>query len=159
KGCLSYVVRAGGDALVVDPSRHVESYVSFAAGLGARIVHVLDTHVHADHVSGGPALAALVGAPYSVAAGDEFELAHRVEPLDERTALRLGGASGVEVRVLRTPGHTPGSTSYLVGDRHLLTGDTLFVAGVGRPDLGGHVVEWGRDLFRTLRERLASLPA
>jgi glyoxylase-like metal-dependent hydrolase (beta-lactamase superfamily II) len=60
---------------------------------------------------------------------------------------------------MATPGHTPGSTSYLVGRRHLLTGDTIFVRSVGRPDLGGQVEEWGRALFDTLRKRLAGLPA
>ena len=59
---------------------------------------------------------------------------------------------------MATPGHTPGSSSYLVGRRHLLTGDTIFVKSVGRPDLGGHVVEWGRALFHTLRDRLATVP-
>lgn len=70
KGCLSYVVRAGADALVVDPSRHVGWYEGFVQGLGARIVSVLDTHVHADHVSGGPELATRSGASYFVSAGD-----------------------------------------------------------------------------------------
>ncbi|HUG54640.1 MAG TPA: MBL fold metallo-hydrolase [Vicinamibacteria bacterium] len=160
KGCLSYVIRSGDEAVVVDPSRRVEWYESFVAGRGARIVRVLDTHVQADHVSGGPALAARLGVPYSVAADEGFELGHPVAPLSDGQELRLGGLGGVgiEVKVLKTPGHTPGSTSYLVGGRYLLTGDTLFVAGVGRPDLGGHVEAWGRALFQTLTERLAALP-
>jgi len=160
KGCLSYVVRSGRDAIVVDPSRDAVWYARFVRRLGAAIVRVLDTHVHADHLSGGPALAARSGAPYFVSAGTGFELRHAVEPLADGQALRLGGEAGVtlEVRIMATPGHTPGSTSYLVGRRHLLTGDTMFVKSVGRPDLGGHVVEWGRALFHTLQERLATLP-
>jgi glyoxylase-like metal-dependent hydrolase (beta-lactamase superfamily II) len=160
KGCLSYVARAGRDAVVVDPSRDVGWYERFVRQLGAAIVRVLDTHVHADHLSGGPALAARSGAPYSVAAGEGFELRHAVEPLADGQELGLGGGAGgrLTIRIVATPGHTPGSTSYLLGRRHLLTGDTMFVRSVGRPDLGGHVVEWGRALFHTLRERLAALP-
>jgi glyoxylase-like metal-dependent hydrolase (beta-lactamase superfamily II) len=95
-----------------------------------------------------------------VAAGPEFELSQPVTPLTDGETLRLGGEEGIsiEVRVMSTPGHTPGSTCYLVDGRYLLTGDTLFVASVGRPDLGGHVVEWGRVLFETLNRRLADLP-
>ncbi len=160
KGCLSYVIASGGEAVVVDPSRHVEWYQGFAKQLGARVVHVLDTHVHADHVSGGPELARRLGVPYSVSAGEGFGLRHAVTPLADGQRIRIGGERGVaiEVRAIRTPGHTPGSTSFLVDGRYLLTGDTLFVSSVGRPDLGGHVEEWGRDLFVTLRERLADLP-
>lgn len=160
KGCLSYVVRAGGEAVVVDPSRRASWYAAFVASLGARIVRVLDTHVHADHVSGGPALAAAAGAAYHVDAGGGLELRHAVAPLRDGERVLLGGAGGValEVRSLRTPGHTPGSTSFLVADRYLLSGDTLFVASVGRPDLGGHVEAWGRELFESLTERLAVLP-
>jgi glyoxylase-like metal-dependent hydrolase (beta-lactamase superfamily II)/rhodanese-related sulfurtransferase len=160
KACLSYVLVSGGEAVVVDPSRHVEWYEAFVAERGARVVRVLDTHVHADHVSGGPALARRLGVPYYVAAGAGFELAQPVTPLADGETVRLGGDKGVsiEVRVMSTPGHTPGSTSYLVDGRYLLTGDTLFVASVGRPDLGGHVVEWGRALFDTLNRRLADLP-
>lgn len=161
KACLSYVIVAGREAVVVDPSRHVEWYEGFAAGQGARIVRVLDTHVHADHVSGGPALVRKLGVPYFVVAGAGFELSQPVTPLADGEVIRLGGEKGVaiEVRVMSTPGHTPGSTSFLVDGHYLLTGDTLFVASVGRPDLGGHVVEWGRDLFDSLKRRLADLPA
>ncbi len=160
KGCLSYVVRAGRDAIVVDPSRDVPWYEAFVRGLGAAIVRVLDTHVHADHLSGGPVLAARSGAPYFVMAGEDFDLRHSVERLEDGQELPLGGrgAARLRVRVMTTPGHTPGSSSYLVGRQHLLTGDTIFVKSVGRPDLGGHVTEWGRALFHTLRERLATLP-
>jgi glyoxylase-like metal-dependent hydrolase (beta-lactamase superfamily II) len=160
KACLSYVLVSGGEAVVVDPSRRAEWYQRFVAGRGARIVRVLDTHVHADHVSGGPALAHALGVPYSVSAGEGFELKLPVTPLADGETIHLGGAAGVsmEVRVLGTPGHTPGSNSFLVDGRCLLTGDTLFVQGVGRPDLGGHAVEWGRALHDTLTRRLADLP-
>jgi glyoxylase-like metal-dependent hydrolase (beta-lactamase superfamily II)/rhodanese-related sulfurtransferase len=160
KGCLSYVVRAGDEAIVVDPSRDTDQYEAFLDRIGARPVRVLDTHVHADHVSGGSLLAAKHRIPYTVAAGDDFDLDKDVVPLADGAEIRLGGVKGVTVVVqaVRTPGHTPGSTSYLVGGKYLLSGDTLFVRSVGRPDLGGQVVSWGRALFHTLRERLASLP-
>lgn len=162
KGCLSYVVIAGGEAAVVDPSRFPALYEGLVAERGARIVEILETHVHADHLSGGPALAKRTGARYRVlaGAGPEPDVGVPIEPIGESAAIRLGGEGGVtvEARALRTPGHTPGSVSYLVGGRHLLSGDTLFVRGVGRPDLGGHVEEWGRMLHRTLREVVAGLP-
>ena len=159
KGCLSYVVAARGEAVVVDPSKAIGWFESFACQHDLRITRVLDTHIHADHVSGGPALSARLGVPYSVCAGEGFELRHPVTPLADKQVLRLGGGGGVTVEVcaMRTPGHTPGSTSYLVGGRYLLTGDTLFAGGVGRPDLGGHAVQWGRELFATLTGRLAPL--
>lgn len=149
KGCLSYVVIAGGEAAVIDASRHVSEYERLAAERGARIVRVLDTHVHADHLSGSAALARTSGAT-------------RILPGAPSGAgtFRLGGAAGVpiETRVLETPGHTPSSTSYLIAGRWLISGDTLFVSGIGRPDLGGHAEEWGRMLFRTLHGPIAALP-
>lgn len=162
KGCLSYAVIAGGEAAIVDPSRFPEVYEAFVAERGARIVEILETHVHADHLSGGPVLARRTGARYRVVSGTGREptVGVQIEPLEGTTRLRIGGKGGVtlEARALPTPGHTPGSISYLVDGRHLLSGDTLFVQGVGRPDLGGHVEEWGRMLHRTLREVVAGLP-
>lgn len=162
KGCLSYAVVAGGEAAIVDPSRFVEVYEAFARERGVRIVEVLETHVHADHLSGGAALARRSGARYRVVngAGSEPELDIPVTRLEDGAEIQLGGAGGVTIaaRVLRTPGHTPGSTSYLVGGRYLLSGDTIFVQGVGRPDLGGHLESWGRQLHRTLTEVVARLP-
>lgn len=160
KGCLSYLVCAGGEAVVIDPMKNIDWFDAFARSRGVRIIRVIDTHIHADHVSGGPALSAKLGVPYSVSAGEGFELRQPIAPLEDGQVLQVGGPAGVtiEVRVMRTPGHTPGSTSFLVDGRYLLSGDTVFVAGVGRPDLGGHIVEWGQALFTTLTERLASLP-
>jgi glyoxylase-like metal-dependent hydrolase (beta-lactamase superfamily II) len=159
KGCLSYVLVCRGEAVVVDPARQVDWYSAFVRARDARLARVLDTHVHADHVSGGPALAAAHGAPYFVSAGPGAPVNHAVTALADGERLRLGGDGGVtlEVKLIESPGHTPGSTCYLVGERWLLTGDTLFVGGVGRPDLGGQVDPWGRALFRTLRARLAAL--
>jgi glyoxylase-like metal-dependent hydrolase (beta-lactamase superfamily II) len=105
-------------------------------------VRVLDTHVHADHLSGGPELAASAGAPYSV------------DALADGETIFLGKS---KIRVLAAPGHTPGSVMFLADDRFLLSGDTLFVSGVGRPDLGGHAAVWARDLFATLRDKIGPL--
>ena len=158
KGCLSYVIVSGREAVVVDPSRQVDRYLELVRARDARVVQVLDTHVHADHVSGGPALAARAAAPYFVNAGRGFDLMLPVTPLRDGDVIGLDGGATVEVRLLATPGHTPGSTSILLSGRYLLSGDTLFVSSVGRPDLGGHVVEWGRALFHTLHDRIATLP-
>ena len=161
RGCLSYVIRAGEAAAVVDPSRHVERYESFVQALGARIALVLDSHVHADHLSGGAVLAARSKAPYFAGASDACALHGRVTapPADGRLLLAPSpDAAPLELAMLATPGHTPDALSYLVGGRYLLSGDTLFVGGVGRPDLGDHALAWGRELFRTLHERLAHLP-
>lgn len=154
KGCLSYAIISAGEAVVVDPSRAIDVYDSFLARSGARLAYVLDTHVHADHISGGPVLAARRGANYFVSAGADFDLRRRTDSLQDSDEVRCGKT---QLRVVAAPGHTPGSMCYLVADRYLMSGDTLFTKSVGRPDLGGHVIEWSRDLFQTLRERIAWL--
>lgn len=154
KGCLSYVILSCGEAVIIDASRAIEIYESFLAGANARLAYVLDTHVHADHISGGPALAARSGAPYFVRGGSGFDLQQRTRSLKDNDELQLGKTS---IRVLATPGHTPGSVCYLLANHYLLSGDTLFKTAVGRPDLGGNVIEWSEDLFRTLHERIAPL--
>jgi glyoxylase-like metal-dependent hydrolase (beta-lactamase superfamily II)/rhodanese-related sulfurtransferase len=143
KGCLSYLVRAGEEAVVIDPSRQVDFYQAFARGLGARIVRVLDTHIHADHVSGGAALARRTGASYFVPA-----VAPRLDPKG------LPDAAALRAEVVATPGHTPESVCYLIAGRYLFTGDTLFSDGIGRPDLGNQLQQWGRELYRSIHERL-----
>jgi glyoxylase-like metal-dependent hydrolase (beta-lactamase superfamily II)/rhodanese-related sulfurtransferase len=154
KGCLSYVVACAGHAVVVDPSRNITFYEKLTDRLHVKIIAVLETHVHADHVSGGPELAARQQAAYVVNGGSEFDMKYSATTMRDGNTLTLGD---VQIRVLETPGHTPGSVCYLVSERYLISGDTLFTTSVGRPDLGGRTADWARSLYRTLREKLGVL--
>lgn len=158
KACLSYVIGVPGQGcVVVDPARVPETYLGLAEEHGMRIRHVVDTHVHADHVSGGPALAEQVGAEYHLPpedAGGVVPFPNR--PLHDGDVLDLGGAT-VRTMTMHLPGHTPGTTALLVNDRLLLSGDTVFVRGLGRPDLTGQAEQLARDLFRSVHERLEPL--
>ncbi|NGP45585.1 MBL fold metallo-hydrolase [Bacillaceae bacterium SIJ1] len=157
KGCLSYMVVADGKAVVVDAARMTEVYEAFAEEQGVEITHVIDTHLHADHISGGRSLAAKTGATYLLPEGDAGEVTYSFTPLEEGKDIQLG-SSAVTVRPMHSPGHTPGSTSLMVDDRFILTGDILFLASIGRPDLAGKAEAWADNLYTTLQEKLMSLP-
>lgn len=163
-GCASYVVgcEAEGVAAVVDPDRDVQKYLDAAAGRGLTITHIIETHLHADHVSGNTELAARTGAKIYVYADAGAEFPH--EPLKHQDVLKLGN---IHLHILFTPGHTPDSVTVLVADTTrsdqpwmALTGDTLFVGDIGRPDLVG--VEAARGLagsmYETLHELVLPLP-
>ena len=153
KGCLSYVVASGGEAMVVDPSSDVGRYLDIAAANGWRVTHVLDTHLHADHVSGARTLAAVAGAALHLSAADPLQFGFTA--LADRDRLELGAAA---VEVLATPGHTLGSVVVDLDGRALLTGDTLFVDGVGRPDLADAAREYADELHRSLHSTLEGRP-
>jgi len=157
KRCLSYFIASAGQAVAVDPARHLAWYTALAQSSGASITGVLDTHLHADHLSGGPGLAQSLGISYYIRLDDMAGARFSYAALDDGARLRLG-SSIVEIITMHTPGHTPGSTSVLIDGRYLLTGDTLFVNHVGRPDLGAKGEEWAQLLYRTLFERMAALP-
>ena len=148
KGCLSYLVGAGDEAFVVDPSLEVDRYVSLARAEGWRITRVFDTHLHADHLSGARAVAAATGASLHLSPFDAFEF--DFVPLGEADRFTLAGDLDVDVAVVHTPGHTQGSVVLLVGDEALLSGDTLFVDSVGRPDLAERAEEFAHLLHRSL---------
>jgi hydroxyacylglutathione hydrolase len=162
-GCAAYLFGCGtlGKCAVVDAHEEdVDAYAAFAASKGMQITHVLDTHVHADHRSGGPALAKKVGAPYCL--HESADVALPFEPLREGQELDLGNT---KVKVLHTPGHTPESVCLVVTDLRrgngpwfVLTGDTLFVGAVGRPDLPGKARENASELFESIQEKLLTLP-
>jgi glyoxylase-like metal-dependent hydrolase (beta-lactamase superfamily II)/rhodanese-related sulfurtransferase len=157
RGCLSYIVAGGEDAVVVDPHRGLDTYRALLDRERLRLRAVFDTHLHADHVSGGPALARDGGVGYHASPRDFEDATVPVEAVVPGRPVRIGRLEVLPLVPLATPGHTPGSTSLLVGDALLLTGDTLFVDDVGRPDLGGQAATWARDLHRTLHERLQPL--
>jgi len=156
KGCLSYVVGAGDQAVVVDPSVDVWAYTRVADEHGWKIVRVFDTHLHADHLSGARPLAAATGASIHLNPADTFEFDY--EALSDGDAFELPGGVSFRVAAMHTPGHTRGSTVYLVGDRAVLAGDTLFVESVGRPDLADRAEEFAHNLYRSLHDKVLSLP-
>ena len=141
-GCLSYLIGCGqaGRAIVVDPGRdRVHEYLRLARRRGLKITHVVETHTHADHISGNRDLAAATSAAIFVHAAAGFAFDH--ERLSDGDEIRVGN---IRLTVGHTPGHTPDSICLLVTDLErgpepwfVLTGDTLFVGSVGRPDLGG----------------------
>lgn len=158
-GCLAYAVVSGGDALVVDPLRaFTDRYAADVAALDAEITHVLDTHVHADHVSGIRELAAATGARPIVPAGaTDLGLTFEAETVADGETIAIGDT---DVEVLATPGHTTDAVS-LVVDGTLLSGDSLFLDGVPRPDLQfgtAAAEELAGELYDTLTDRLAGLP-
>ena len=133
KGCLSYLIASNStkECFIVDPSQFVEEYTEVAKEIGFTIKGVIETHVHADHLSGARALAELTKARYYVSSTDlnaKVDFAD-LNGIDE---LRIGNNS---IKIIKTPGHTDGSVCLLVNNKALLTGDTLFLEGVGRPDL------------------------
>jgi len=161
RGCLSYLLLAGDRALVVDPAPDPDFYLELADELGGRITDVFDTHLHADHLSGARALSERAGAALRLPVG---ALERGVAYADEVTALADGDTvplGGVEVRALALPGHTTDMTGLLLADRALVSGDSLFVDGLARPDLqqvdpaGARAM--ARQLHATLHERVLAL--
>jgi len=135
KGCLGYLVgsKRAGEAALVDVTRATDEFLDAAAERGLEVTKILDTHIHADHISGGRRLADRLDVPYHLGApaatrDPQFEF----DPVEPNDTVELGD---IEIKAVHTPGHTTGMTSYLVDNEALLTGDTLFVESIGRTEL------------------------
>ena len=155
-GCASYLVADGGEAAVIDPKWDVEDYLALADEHGFAITHILETHNHADHVSGNGRLQKATGAQVRVpaAAGVAFE--H--EPMADGDSVTVGD---VTISALATPGHRPEHTAYVISDAArggeaglVVTGDSLFVGDVARPDLAVEPKEGARELYASLHRLL-----
>jgi hydroxyacylglutathione hydrolase len=162
---LSYFFGCGtkGKSMAVDVVSGDEAwFIEEAKKANVTINYVIDTHVHADHYSGGRKLAQMVGAPYCLHESDRGLVKFNFEPLSDGQSLNLGN---VNVEVLHTPGHTPDSICLLVTDMRrgelpwfVVTGDTLFVGSTGRPDLLGREREMAAQLYDSLHSKLLHLP-
>ena len=159
-GCASYLIgdEEAGAAVLVDPAYAIEQYLDECRRRGVELVAVLETHTHADHVSGHGRLALELGLPVRVHSAAEASFAH--DPLEDGTEVEVGE---VVIRTLHTPGHRPEHCAFVVIDRAragepwlVLTGDSLFVGDVARPDLAVEALEGAEGLFHSLR-RLAEL--
>ncbi|RKQ34020.1 MBL fold metallo-hydrolase [Oceanobacillus halophilus] len=165
KGCLSYMVISENEAAIIDAVRFTDVFINFAKEKGVEIKHVFDTHLHADHISGGRHIAAETGATYYLPPKDAGEVVYEYTALTDGLTVQIGSAK-IEVNALYSPGHTIGSTSFVIDNKFLLTGDILFIDSIGRPDLAGLADDWVGDLretlytrYRKLAEDLIVLPA
>lgn len=157
-GCATYAKAIAVDVVAGDE----EWFIEEARKAGVKITHVIDTHLHADHYSGGRKLAQMLGTSYCLHESAEGHVKFDFDPLRDGQKLDLGN---VQVEVLHTPGHTPDSVCLLVTDLRrggapwfVVTGDTLFVGAVGRPDLAGKEREMAAQLHDSLHARLLGLP-
>jgi glyoxylase-like metal-dependent hydrolase (beta-lactamase superfamily II) len=161
KGSLSYILASDGDAVIVDPGRHLARYDAELAGLGVTPAAVVDTHVHADYVSGARAAADRWKVPYflhpddAVSPYDSRPGKLAFQPLREGDTIAFGHAT---LRAVHVPGHTLGSIALVADDGLALTGDFLFVRSMGRPDLGGKSEAWARLLWQSLERVRQSWP-
>jgi len=155
KGCLSYVIGAGQSAVVIDPSLNTALYQEIALTHGWTISYIVDTHLHADHISGARQLRDVTKATLYLSPHDPFSF--DFEPLSDAQQLELTSGVSLKVSAVSVPGHTEGSTMYKLGSSAVFTGDTLFLESVGRPDLAEQAESFAHNLFASLHGRILPL--
>lgn len=156
KGCLSYMVISDGEAAIIDATRMTDVFLDFAKEKNTTIKHILDTHLHADHISGGRKIAEITNATYWLPPKDAEEVVFNYQSLEDGNIITVGNTE-INIDALYSPGHTIGSTSFVVDKKYLLSGDILFIDSIGRPDLAGLAEDWVGDLRETLYKRYKEL--
>lgn len=166
RGCLSHVLISGGQAAIIDPLRHTDKYMDLLKEKGADLTLILDTHAHADHVSGAPVLAEATDAPYYLHPYDGIHPFDILPPKITFNMLADGATFTVgelTIKAIHAPGHTLGQVTFLVtapdGEQFFFSGDTIFLDSFGRPDLGGQGEKWApivyETLFKIVKEQVA----
>ncbi|MEE6450230.1 MBL fold metallo-hydrolase [Gottfriedia acidiceleris] len=156
KGCLSYMVISNNEAAIIDSTRMTDIYLDFANTKSAKITNVFDTHLHADHISGGRKIAEMTGATYWLPPKDAKEVTFEYSPLEDGNKVMIG-ETAISIEAIYSPGHTIGSTSFVIDEKFLLSGDILFIDSIGRPDLAGMAEDWVGDLRETLYKKYRNL--
>lgn len=156
KASCNYGLIYQGEMVIFDPSRNYDFYKSFAKKRHAKIVRAFETHLQADYISGSKQIANETGAEIMAHVGDFGEASFLYSKVHDGESFTMGG-NGPMVKVMHSPGHTPGSTSYIIDDKYFISGDTIFIHSIGRPDLGGKAKEWSAMLYDTLTNKVQSL--
>ncbi len=148
KGSCSYGLVYNQEMMLFDPSRNADFYLDFAEQKGCTIVKTVETHLQADYIAGSRMISEKSGAQFYANDGD-FAGA-KLDYIKMQDGDQIGFDGGPSVLVLFTPGHTPGSTMFVIDQRYVISGDIIFIKSIGRPDLGGKVDEWSGILFNTI---------
>ena len=156
KASCSYGLLYEDEMAVFDPSRNVEFYQSFAQQNGCKIVKTFETHLQADYISGSKQISSDAGAEIIGNHNDFKDATFSYHDAGDQEVFTFS-KGGPEIRAIHMPGHTPGSTSYMIDNKYVVTGDMVFILSIGRPDLGGKAEEWSKLLYNTLKTKIADL--
>ncbi|PID72479.1 MAG: rhodanese [Desulfobulbus propionicus] len=149
KASCSYGLISGDEIMFFDPSRAVDFYLDFAKEHNCKVVRTFETHLQADYIAGSRDIAARTGAVFHGNEGDFSGSKNAYTKLVDGEQFTFSNG-GPTVQILFTPGHTPGSTSFIIAGKYIVSGDTIFIDSIGRPDLGGKAEEWAHLLFETI---------
>ena len=150
KASCSYGICTDTEMMLVDPSRNIDFYIDFAKEKGCKIIKTFESHLQADYIAGSRQIAEKTGAEFFGGIDFDGTKAGAKSVTDEEVHNFSSG--GPDVQILLTPGHTPGSLTFIVDDTYMISGDTVFIQSVGRPDLGGQAASWSLMLYNTLQK-------
>ena len=151
KASCNYGLIVQNEMMLFDPSRNVEFYLDFAQSKNCAIIKTFETHLQADYIAGSRIISEKTGAEFLGNEGDFKGSKINYSQLVDNSSFTFT-TGGPQVRVLFTPGHTPGSTSFIIDEKYMVSGDTVFIESIGRPDLGGKAEKWSELLFATMNK-------